>query len=127
VSRTAQRAATLGELGRVLAVLLVVEVGKRRWGPRRLLATLRRQGGRCRRRDPAARARLQRAIGWVDARIPGGPNCYRRVLLEIALDRGAAAEPFHMGFNVSGGPVRGHAWLGMRGGSAEDHDASVAL
>src|SRR5947209_14505709 len=37
--------------------------------------------------------RLRRAIGWVDARMPGGANCNRRALLEISLDSGAAADP----------------------------------
>jgi hypothetical protein len=190
VKRAREHAATVVELVRVLWVLPVVEVGKRRRGPRLLLDTLRRKGGRCQQRDPAARSRLQHAIGWVDAHVPGGPNCYRRVLLEIALDCGAAKEPFHMGFNIGGGPgevdrssgrvrqrtlgsslgrphprpgasappvgaepggtprrvaaseangcgvilptsarqpVRGHAWLGMRGGNPEDYDTCVVL
>jgi hypothetical protein len=41
----------------------------------------------------------------------GGGNCFRRALLEMALDRGAAGDPLLMGFNVHGGRLAGHAWL----------------
>src|SRR5262249_44219563 len=96
-------------------------------GVRPLLHRMRERGGQAPQRGPAARTRLRRAIGWVDARFPGGANCYRRALLEIALDGGAAGEPFHMGFRLSDGPVAGHAWLGAGDGGAQDYDAEVAL
>jgi hypothetical protein len=127
MSRLARRMAMLLELGPILLVLPGVEAGRRRRGPGPLLAELRRKGRRSRERDPAARARLQRAIGWVDQQFPGGANCYRRALLEIALDRGAAAEPLRMGFRVQREGEPGHAWLGNRGGHAEDYDAVVDL
>lgn len=50
-------------------------------------------------------------IRWVDARVPGGPNCYRRVLLETALDASAARERIVFGLRQGGGRASGHAWL----------------
>ena len=48
-----------------------------------------------------ARARLRRAIGWVDAAYPGkGANCFRRVLVEVGLDAGAAEETLVFGLDV---------------------------
>src|SRR5262249_44384489 len=105
----------LGALGveicRVLAVLPEVERGRRTRGPRPLVADLRRKARQARARSPRDRARLQRAIAWVDACFPGGGNCYRRALLEMALDRGAASEPLRMGLKAGGGRGSGHAWL----------------
>jgi hypothetical protein len=43
--------------------------------------------------------------------MPGGGNCYRRALLEIALDRGAACEPLLLGFTMREQRLAGHAWL----------------
>jgi hypothetical protein len=56
--------------------------------------------------------RLARAVRLVDRLFPSGPNCYRRALLEAALDAGAAHEPLMMGFRTVGGTCEGHAWLG---------------
>ncbi len=127
MKRLTDRAAVALELARVLAVLPGIEAGRRRQGPKPLLARLRRRGNRTRERDAPARQRLQRAIAWIDRRFPGGANCYRRALLEIALDRGAAGEPFRMGFHVGAGPVSGHAWLADRVGEAKSYDAEVEL
>ncbi len=44
----------------------------------------------------------------MDALFPGGPNCYRRALLESSLDRGAAEEKIHFALDVG---KTGHAWL----------------
>jgi hypothetical protein len=41
----------------------------------------------------------------------GGGNCYRRALLEVSLDRGAAAEPLLLGFDMISEKLAGHAWL----------------
>jgi hypothetical protein len=131
--RLRRRLLLLPELGRILWVLPGVEVGRRCVGPKPLLAMLRRRGVRSRERDPRARARLQQVIDWVDRRFPDGGNCYRRALLEVALDRTAAREPFQMGFHLSlpeadgAAPEPGHAWLGKRGGRPEDYDAVVVL
>lgn len=62
-------------------------------------------------RSASSRASLQRAINFVDRL--RGPNCYRRVLLELALDRSAVHSPVFFGVQnrVAGEP--GHAWLGQ--------------
>ena len=115
------------ELGRVLAALPWVEIGRRIWGPRPLIEELRRIGERMSQRDASARNRLQRAIRWVDACLPGARSCYRQTLLEIALDRGAAAQPFRMGLNADGNLVSGHAWLGSRGRPDQHYDVEIEL
>lgn len=50
-------------------------------------------------------------IRWVDARMPTGPNCYRRVLLETALDAGAARETVIFGLRKGGSKGSGHAFF----------------
>jgi len=101
---------TLPEIGRVLGVLARIERARRKRGPRPLLEELRQQGSRAAQRDEHGRRCLRRAIRWVDACL--GPNCYRRVLLEVALDRGAASEPIRFGLKADGARMAGHAWLG---------------
>jgi len=69
-------------------------------------------------------------VAFVDRRWPGGPNCYRRVLFEVGLDGGAAAEIVQLGFQGSGEIGSGHAWLGP--GLASDdggrtYDAIVSI
>jgi len=81
-------------------------------GPRPAVQFARRLGGRQRLRSAAARKALRHVIAIVDRWWPGGPNCYRRVLFEIGLDRGAAAEVVQLGFQGSGEIGSGHAWLG---------------
>jgi hypothetical protein len=76
------------------------------------LRVARTRGRSCAQRNGHDRKLLQRVIGAVDARLPGLPNCYRRALLEMALDAGAAEEPLHLGLRVPGGHRSGHAWLG---------------
>lgn len=107
--RLRELAATLLEVVRVLQELPSVERARRRLGPRRLVALLRRRS----QTQPRRRSRvcLQRAIRWVDARLPGGGNCFRRALLEMALDRGAADEPMLFGFELRDDHLAGHAWL----------------
>jgi hypothetical protein len=105
----------LGALGdglRVIAILPVVEFGRRMVGPSLLLRRFRARGARRRFRSPDQRLSLRRIIGAFDARLPGGGDCYRRVLLEILLDPVSASEPVHFGFRQHGGPKSGHAWLG---------------
>jgi hypothetical protein len=125
--RLIQRLATLPELARVLVTVPEIELKRRSMGPKPLLEIVRERGSRSRGRAPVARARLRNAIRWVDARFPDGGNCYRRALLEIALDRDAAAEPFRMGLSIGGGPRSGHAWLADRIGRDESYDAEVTL
>src|SRR5450631_2007492 len=83
----------LGAIRDLLAIgraLATVEFGRFRSGPGPLLKSLRLRGSRRPERRPEDRARLRRVIAVVDARFPGGGNCYRRALLEIAVDPAAA-------------------------------------
>jgi hypothetical protein len=100
------------EVARVVRALPGVERARRREGPQPIVARLRAAAERAPERDAAGRARLRRAIGWIDRAVPGGPNCLRRVLLETALDRGAAREPIVIGLSVNQDVGDGHAWLG---------------
>ncbi len=77
-------------------------------------------------RSPAARRRLKRLIGAVDRRLPGGQNCVRRALIEIALDGGAARERFFAGLQLGGRPGSGHAWL-ESDPATERYDAVIAI
>jgi hypothetical protein len=97
------------ELARVLVALPGVERARRREAPGPLLARLRARGRAARPRDGASRARLARAIGWVDRRAPGGPRCLRRALLRVALDADAARAPVLFGLDLGEG--KGHAWV----------------
>jgi hypothetical protein len=62
-------------------------------------------------------------IRLVDRGFPGGGNCYRRALLEVALDPASALEPLHMAVREHGGPGSGHAWLGEVPDTNETYDA----
>jgi hypothetical protein len=103
----------LADVLRLAVALPAVELRRYREGPGPLVARLRARGQRAFARSPAERERLRRIIAAVDARLPGQPSCYRRSLLEMALDKGAAFEPLSMGLRVPGGPRSGHAWLGV--------------
>ncbi|MBL8793478.1 MAG: lasso peptide biosynthesis protein [Planctomycetia bacterium] len=109
--RAAERTSLLAEVLRVLAALPAVEIARRVCGPQALLATLRDARWRRLERDAAGRQRLRRAVGWVDRHLGSGGNCYRRALLEIALDRGVAAEPVYFGLKLENERLDGHAWL----------------
>jgi hypothetical protein len=50
-------------------------------------------------------------IAAADRRFPDGGNCFRRALLEMSLDAGAAQERLCLGLKAAGGPRSGHAWL----------------
>jgi hypothetical protein len=117
------------EVLRAAALLPWVEAGRRLAGPKPLVRAARALGRHGRARDDAQRDRLRRAIAWLDARCPGEANCYRRVLLETALDPAAAREPFRMGLRRRGGPASGHAWLADRDGSVdpEPYEAVIEL
>jgi Transglutaminase-like superfamily len=117
----------LFEVARVLVALPRIELARATEGPAPLVKRLRAEGARQPRRDPGARIWLRRAIVSVDARLPGGGNCYRRALLEIALDSHAAEQPFFMGLSSAGGPNSGHAWLGSDSGPARRYDAIISL
>ena len=106
------------EAGRVLSVVPGVEFGRITEGPAPLVNRLRSEGRGRRQRTPVERSRLQRVIRYVDACLPDRGNCYRRALLEIALDPDTAEEPLYMGLAAAGGPRSGHAWLGSDGAEA---------
>jgi hypothetical protein len=88
------------EVARVTRVVRAIDRARKAESPRELVRAMRARGESKKARGPIGRARLRRAIGWVDALTPGGANCYRRVLLEIALDAGAARETVVFGLDV---------------------------
>lgn len=88
------------EAARVVPLLRVVDRARRSESPERALAAMRARGAAQTERGPVGRARLRRAIGWVDAMLPGAASCYRRILLEVALDGGAAHETVVFGLDV---------------------------
>jgi hypothetical protein len=95
---------------RALGWLFRAERSKRRTGPTAVVAVFRAAGMRAPSRSPSERARLRSLIRRLDHYFPAGPNCYRRALVEIAMDAGAAREPLHLGLNLSP-RAGGHAWL----------------
>ena len=111
----------------VLRVFSTVELGRVRVTPRALLRSLRARGSRGRLRTDPERARLRRIIKAVDACFLGGGNCYRRALLEIAVDPIAAATPLNLGLRTGGGPRSGHAWLGPPDQSRARYDAEFSV
>ena len=117
-----------------LAVLLVrcfrLERLRRSGGPRLAVSEARRLGAGCRSRSPRERMLLRRLIGRIDSRWPGGPNCYRRVLVEVSMDRGAAEDVVQFGLRSEGGAGSGHAWLGpdiAPDGRPSPYDAIVSI
>ncbi len=107
-SSAASRSSSLvTEIVGVLAALPRIERARRSLGPGPLVALMRRQAVGTERRDPASRARLRKAIAICDRLVPFGGGCYRRSLLEMALDAGASEEPLFLGLRRQDG----HAWL----------------
>jgi hypothetical protein len=89
------------EVARVVRLVRIVDAGRAKKTPEEVLALMRARGTKTERtRGPIGRARLRRAIGWLDALGPGGASCYRRILLESALDAGAARETVVFGLDV---------------------------
>lgn len=111
---------------RVVRALPRVELGRMFEGPAPLVGRLRVRSVRRRRRTDRERIQLKRVIAWIDARMPGGGNCLRRALLEIALDPGAASETLFLGLRADGGAKSGHAWLGADG-DGRSYDAVISL
>lgn len=86
------------EVARALGAIREAE----RWrhaSPEEAVRRMREKGRRAQARGPIGRARLRRAIGWIDAAHPR-PNCFRRVLTELSLDRGAAEATLVFGLDV---------------------------
>lgn len=88
------------ELAHALAVAREAERLRRSRSPEQAVRAMRERGRREAARGPIGRARLRRAIGWVDAAALGGPNCFRRTLMESALDAGAARETLVFGLDL---------------------------
>jgi len=107
--RVADRLSLVTDAIRVLARLPSVE-GWRSLGPDAATRLARGMGRLTRVRSPQGRARLCRAIGLVDRFF--GANCYRRVLLELALDREAVDDPIYLGLRGRDDSRLGHAWRG---------------
>lgn len=109
--------------------ILAVRVNRDRShrGPEDLVRALRLRGAKLRTRTETERARLQRLVRFVDSLFPSGPNCYRRALVEIAMDAGAAAEPLHMGLQADGGFNSGHAWLESSPDPSRSYDAEFVV
>ena len=120
-------AALWPELRRVLAVMVPVELDRRRLGTRPALGRARARGSRAPARQEAGRSLLRRAVAAVDARWPGGPNCLRRALLEASLDSAAAREPLYLHLNAAGGRDSGHARLASVPEDGRDYDATLSL
>jgi hypothetical protein len=95
----------------VLGALPAVELGRRRLGPAALVERFRRKGIAGAKRSDAERLRLRKVIAAIDRCFPGGRNCYRRALLEMAVDPAAAAKQLRFGLRHGGGLRSGHAWL----------------
>jgi hypothetical protein len=110
------------DLLRVLALLPAVESGRRSSGFRDLVSRFRARGASLPPRSSAERQRLRRIIRVVDRFMPDRGNCYRRVLLEMALDPQAASEELRIGLREHGGPRSGHIWLANRD-AASSYDA----
>jgi hypothetical protein len=117
----------LGEFARVMCAVPYIEWGRRFRGPRPLTSVLRSRGAKAVARDAQRLILLRRVIGAVDARLPGGANCYRRALLEMRLDAGAARERLHLGLRAHGGPQSGHAWLGSSEAGPGVYDARFEI
>ena len=123
-ARPAEKAETfLTEVARAARLRPVVDAGRARDTPHVTVGAMRALGRRSARvRGPIGRARLRRAIGWVDALGPGGANCYRRTLLELALDGGAARETVVFGLDVGS---TGH--VAFEGREDRTFDVSFAI
>lgn len=88
------------ELLHVARMVRKVDAVRATLPPREALSAMRTRGRHAKARGPIGRARLRRAIGWIDAMLPGTASCYRRILLEVALDAGAARETVVFGLDV---------------------------
>jgi hypothetical protein len=121
-----QSAALVAEIARVLRVFAAVEHDRTRLGTSHAVAAARRRGARAIERTAGDRECLRRAIGIVDRRVEGG-NCYRRALLEMSLDRGAAREVLYLDLQASGERDSGHARLESWPHDGRQFDATFEL
>jgi hypothetical protein len=120
-------ARAVSDVGRVLWAVPGVERARREEGPKAAVAAARRRGLR-RPASTLSRRHLQSLIRMVDRLLPGGPNCFRRVLLEMTFDRDAASSPVRFGLRSGLARRSGHAWLsGSAEAAAERFDVEIAL
>jgi hypothetical protein len=117
----------LPDFVRALWLLPSVERARLSWGPAPAIEFFRKMGRTQRARTAPQRAMLRRAVALADRLWPGEPNCYRRVLLEVAMDAGAAEERVNLGLKAHGGPRSGHAWLGSAPDVADTYDVALSL
>jgi hypothetical protein len=115
------------EVLQIIALLPIADLGRRCAGPRRCVAVARALGRHRTPRSRDARLRLRQIIRSVDGRLPDGGNCYRRSLVEMALDRDSAAEELHFGLVRGGGPKSGHAWLTSDPADGRVYDAEFTI
>jgi hypothetical protein len=101
----------LNDLFELLLLLPRIEFRRRTASLHEAVAFARRSGKDNRGREAGRRTDLRRLVSTVDRFFPGGPNCVRRVLLEMAMDREASQERLLAGLRTGGGPKSGHAWL----------------
>jgi hypothetical protein len=120
--------ASVPDLIRAWMIEPTVESCRLTTGPKPLISRLRAQGTTKASRTDAGRSRLRFAIALAERLRGRKPNCYRRVLMEIALDAGAAREPVFMGIRDGGGAGTGHAYLPSHPDSRDvDYDAVFAM
>jgi hypothetical protein len=121
----ASGSSTLSIHARAICAAPVAELLRRCAGPE-LAIKIARSVGRVFGADgPDATARAAIAVARVDARVPRGGNCYRRVLMHAMVEREAASRPIVFGLRAGGGPKSGHAWLegADAAGLAAEYDA----
>lgn len=111
----------------VILVSLAVNRARVERGPLYLVGELRARGATRLTRDDSERQRLRRLIAFVDRCFPSGENCYRRALVEIAMDGRAASEALHLGLRAHGGKDSGHAWLGVAKDRKTSYDAEFVI
>lgn len=90
------------EVPRVLRLIRKAERYRLRDSPESAVKAMRARGRLTKKRGVIGRARLRRAIGWIDAVYfpTKGGNCFRRVLVEVGLDAGAAEETLVFGLDI---------------------------
>jgi hypothetical protein len=115
------------EVAEVIGLTITLNRARSRRGPKALTSSLRSRAMNVAARSPEERARLQRVIRVVDKCFPTGPNCYRRALVEIAMDAGAASEGLHLGLMAAGGRDSGHAWLASWPEADRRYDAELVV
>jgi len=112
---------------RVARLLREVEAARWAEGPAGLVERLRARGRREAGRTAPERRRLARVIYHLDRWLTPEPNCYRRSLVRIALDRDAAGEPVVFGLDLASAGPRGHAWVDGTGEAVTAYDVEFRL